>query len=151
MGFLHSFDVDVQVLLVVKEGWQSSGSSRAPLGQTAVVRIIGTTTDIILNTNRTQTFDPDIFTGLGINPMTKDYLIVKSTNHFYSAFATLASDILYVQIEGLSPYNPKKPRTHNYPRNLPTQRGLMAPIFSMQRSNHLANPMQTSYGTIYSV
>lgn len=101
-------DVEVRVLRTVEQGWQSFGSSRVPLGRVAVVRIVDTKTDIILNTNRTQTFDPDIFTGLGINPMTKDCLIVKSTNHFYSAFAAIASEILYVQIEGLYPYDPKK-------------------------------------------
>ena len=103
-------DVEVRVLRVVEEGWQSFGTSRVPLGQAAVVRVVDTKTDIILNTNRTQTFEPDIFTGLGINPMTKDFLIIKSTNHFYSAFATIASETLYVQIDGLYPYDPKKTR-----------------------------------------
>ena len=54
-------DARVRVLKAVAEGWQSFGPSRVTLGPTALVRIEGTEIDIILNTNRTQTFEPDIF------------------------------------------------------------------------------------------
>ena len=53
----------------VAEGWQSFGPSRVTLGPTALVRIEGTEVDIILNTNRTQTFEPDIFSNLGVDPL----------------------------------------------------------------------------------
>jgi microcystin degradation protein MlrC len=49
-----------------------------------------------LNTNRTQTFNPDAFNNMGLDPTTQRILIVKSTNHFYPAFAAIAKDVLYV-------------------------------------------------------
>ncbi|NHO33287.1 M81 family metallopeptidase [Acetobacter fallax] len=89
-------DAEVIVLKAVEEAWESFGASKVPLGPVAVIRIIDTRTDVILNTNRTQTFDPDIFSGLGIDITTKKYLVVKSTNHFYAAFKPVAAEILYV-------------------------------------------------------
>ena len=58
-------DAEVKVLKVATEGWQSFGQSRVTLGPAAFVRIDGTEIDMILNTNRTQTFEPDIFSNLG--------------------------------------------------------------------------------------
>ena len=89
-------DARVEVLKAVAEGWQSFGPSRVTLGPTALVRIEGTEIDIILNTNRTQTFEPDIFSNLGVDPLGKDMLLVKSTNHFYAGFAPIAAEIIYV-------------------------------------------------------
>lgn len=51
---------------------------------------------VILNTNRTQTFNPDAFTNMGCDFASQRILIVKSTNHFYPAFAKIASEVLYV-------------------------------------------------------
>ncbi|GAA4488916.1 M81 family metallopeptidase [Gluconacetobacter asukensis] len=89
-------DATVTVLKAVTEAWESFGASRVPLGASSVVRIAGTRVDVILNTNRAQTFDPDIFSGLGIDIAEKKYLVVKSTNHFYAAFQPVADEILYV-------------------------------------------------------
>jgi microcystin degradation protein MlrC len=104
-------DATVCVLKVAEEGWQSFGPSRVTLGPTALVRIEGTEIDVILNTNRTQTFEPDIFSNLGINPLSKDILLVKSTNHFYAGFEPIAAEIIYVNAP--SSY-PSDPRTTNY-------------------------------------
>ena len=60
------------------------------------MRLAGTEVDVILNTNRTQTFEPDIFSNLGIDPLAKDLLLVKSTNHFHAGFAPIAAEIVYV-------------------------------------------------------
>ncbi len=76
------------------------------LGPTALVRIEGTEIDVILNTNRTQTFEPDIFSNLGIDPLAKDILLVKSTNHFYAGFAPIAAEIIYVSAPSSYPSNP---------------------------------------------
>ncbi|WP_429939043.1 MlrC C-terminal domain-containing protein, partial [Brucella melitensis] len=104
-------DARVTVLKVANEGWQSFGPSRVTLGPSAVVRIEDTGIDIILNTNRTQTFEPDIFSNLGIDPMTKNVLVVKSTNHFHAGFAPVAAEIIYVDAPSSYPSNP---RTTNY-------------------------------------
>jgi microcystin degradation protein MlrC len=107
----NPIDAEVQVIKVVDEGWQSFGASRVTLGPAAVVRIAGTEVDVILNTNRTQTFEPDIFVNLGIDPLAKDVLLVKSTNHFYAGFSKIAAEIIYV--DAGAPY-PSDPRRTDY-------------------------------------
>lgn len=101
-------DALVRVKRLTEEGWQSFGKSRVTLGKTAVVRIVGTEIDIILNTNRTQAFEPDIFSNLGIDPLQKDILLVKSTNHFYAGFEPIASRIIYVSAPTSYPSDPAK-------------------------------------------
>ena len=104
-------DARVEVLRAVEEGWQSFGKSRVTLGPCAVVRLEGTNIEVILNTNRTQTFEPDIFSNLGIDPRSKDMLLVKSTNHFHAGFEPVAAEIIY--IDAGAPY-PSNPKTTNY-------------------------------------
>ncbi len=101
-------DARVKVMKAVEEGWQSFGKSRVTLGPVAVVRLEGTTIDVILNTNRTQTFEPDIFSNIGIDPQSKDILLVKSTNHFHAGFEPVAADIIYIDAGAPYPSNPKK-------------------------------------------
>lgn len=108
-GPLGGEPIDARVIVrkVTQEGWQSFGGSRVTLGPSAVVRIAGTEIDVILNTNRTQTFEPDIFANLGIDPLTQPLLVVKSTNHFYAGFAPIASDVIYVAAGATYPNNPR--------------------------------------------
>ena len=84
------------------------GGSRVTLGPAAVVRLLGSEIDVILNTNRTQTFEPDIFSNMGIDPKSKPLLVVKSTNHFYAGFAPIASEIIYVAAGATYPNNPRQ-------------------------------------------
>jgi microcystin degradation protein MlrC len=100
-------DAMVEVRRAVAESFQSFGQSVVPLGPTAVVRIVGTEIDVILNTNRTQTFEPDIFSNLGIDPLRKDLLLVKSTNHFFAGFAPIAAEIVYIDAGAPYPSNPR--------------------------------------------
>jgi len=104
-------DAMVEVRRAVDESFQSFGQSVVPLGASAVIRIVGTEIDIILNTNRTQTFEPDVYSNLGIDFTTKDMLLVKSTNHFYAGFAPVAAEIVY--IDAGAPY-PSNPRVTDY-------------------------------------
>jgi microcystin degradation protein MlrC len=101
-------DADVEVLKAVDEAWQSFGPSRVTLGKSALIRIAGTEIDIILNTNRTQTFEPDVFTNLGVDPFGKEILLIKSTNHFYAGFAPIASEIIYVSAPTSYPTDPAR-------------------------------------------
>ncbi|MDN7354366.1 M81 family metallopeptidase [Acetobacter senegalensis] len=119
-------DATVTVLKAVSEAWESFGKSRVPLGPSAVVRIEGTRIDIILNTNRTQTFDPDIFSGIGIDITTKKILVVKSTNHFYAAFKPVAAAILYVDA---GTHYPSDARRTNY-------RKLTRPLWPIVENPH---------------
>ncbi|TPK55452.1 MULTISPECIES: M81 family metallopeptidase [unclassified Mesorhizobium] len=99
-------DARVMVLKVLAEGWQSFGPSRVTLGPAALIRIEGTEVDIILNTNRTQTFEPDIFSNIGVDPLAKDMLLIKSTNHFYAGFEPIAAEIIYLSAPSAYPSNP---------------------------------------------
>lgn len=101
-------DARVVVTKVAQEGWQSFGGSRVTLGPAAVIRIAGTEIDVILSTNRTQTFEPDIFSNMGIDFTGKDLLVVKSTNHFYAGFEPIASEVLYVSEGQAYPNDPRK-------------------------------------------
>ena len=100
-------DAKVRVVKAVDEGWQSFGPSRVTLGAAALVRLEGTEIDVILNTNRTQTFEPDIFSNLGLDPLTKDVLLIKSTNHFYAGFEPIAAEIIYVSAPSSYPSDPR--------------------------------------------
>lgn len=100
-------DAEVEVLAADAAAWQSFGDSRVPLGPSAVVRLVGTEIDVILNTNRTQTFEPDVFSNLGIDPAGKRLLLVKSTNHFSAGFAPIAREIVYLGIDGIYPNDPR--------------------------------------------
>jgi microcystin degradation protein MlrC len=104
-------DAEVEVVRTQAAGWQSFGASRVPLGATALVRLAGTNIEIILNTNRTQTFEPDIFSNLGVVAAKKKMLLVKSTNHFYAGFAPIAAEVIY--IDAGAPY-PSNPRATDY-------------------------------------
>lgn len=57
--------------------------------------------DIVINSARQQVFSPDCFTVLGIDPATRDIVIVKSSQHFHAQFAPLAEDIIYCDPPGL--------------------------------------------------
>jgi microcystin degradation protein MlrC len=100
-------DAMVEVVRAVPESWQSFGKSRVTLGPTALVRILGTKIEVILNTNRTQTFEPDVYSNLGLDPMSKDILLVKSTNHFHAGFAPIAAEIVYIDAGAPYPSNPR--------------------------------------------
>lgn len=97
-------DARVTVTKLVPNAVQSFGPSVVPLGDSAAIRTGGL--DIVLSSNRSQTFSPDLFTNLGIDIARKQIVIVKSTNHFYGAFAPVAGEILYAAVEGVYPNDP---------------------------------------------
>ena len=121
-------DAAVEVVRAVPEGWQSFGASRVTLGPAALVRLDGTSVHVILNTNRTQTFEPDIFANLGLDPLEQDVLLIKSTNHFYAGFAPIAAAVIYV--DAGAPY-PSNPRVTDYRR-------MMRPIWPRVDDPHAA-------------
>lgn len=107
-----------EIRRLASPGVQSFRGSRVTLGTCAVLRLHGTEIDIIVNTNRTQTFEPDIFSNLGIDPSKKPILVVKSTNHFRAGFEPVARDIRYVAVEGIYPNNPATTAYEKAPRNI---------------------------------
>jgi microcystin degradation protein MlrC len=99
-------DATVTVKKVVTDAVQSFGDSIVPLGDCAVIDVNGI--DVVLNSNRAQTFSPDLFTNLGVDVPAKQVVAVKSTNHFHGAFAPIAADILYAAVNGPYPNDPTR-------------------------------------------
>jgi len=98
-------DAKVTVLRNQRDAVQSFGSSVVPLGDCSVVQFGGI--EVVLNSNRSQAFSPDLFTNLGIDIKAKNVLVVKSTNHFFGAFSKIASEVLYASVDGPYPNDPK--------------------------------------------
>ena len=99
-------DAQVEVTWLSRNAVQKFGESVVPLGDSAAIRLKGM--DIVLNSTRSQSFSPDLFSNMGIEPQSKRILIVKSTNHFHGAFAPIASTVLYAAVDGLYPSRPEK-------------------------------------------
>lgn len=102
-------DAEIKVLKIVRDATQDFGKSIVPLGDSVAIDYKGIT--VILNSNRSQSFDPSLFSNLGVDPKSKKILVIKSTNHFYDGFKPIAAEILYASVDG--PY-PNDPRTTNY-------------------------------------
>ncbi|MFN3822921.1 MAG: M81 family metallopeptidase [Pseudorhodobacter sp.] len=107
-------DAVVRVQRLQRDAVQSFGASVVPLGDCAVVAFDGI--EVVLNTNRSQSFSPDLFTNLGIDIAARRALVVKSTNHFHGAFAPIAAEILYCAVEGPYPNDPRKTDYRNLTR-----------------------------------
>jgi len=107
----HPIDAIVKVVRVVPNAEMRFGDSVAPFGAAAHIRFKGI--DVVLGTVRVQSYDPSLFTAVGIDPLKQDILLIKSTNHFYAAFSKIASEILYCSAG--RPY-PNDPATTPYRR-----------------------------------
>ena len=71
---------------------------RIPAGDSVALRCQGV--DIVVCSQRGQVFNPSCFSNVGIDPLTKKLLVVKSTQHFYAGFAPIASEIIYMSAPG---------------------------------------------------
>ncbi len=92
-------DVVAKVQRLETEVHQSYlGGSRARMGDAAALSVEGI--DVIVNAVRCQTFSPDAFTNLGVNPAARRYVVIKSMNHFRAGFDEIASTSLYATSPG---------------------------------------------------
>jgi microcystin degradation protein MlrC len=98
MGPASGDPVDLRVTVgkIALNAFQYSGA--IPLGDSVAVSANGI--DIVLISSRTQTFTPEVFTNVGIDPMERRLLVVKSTQHFYAKFSPIASEVIYVAAPG---------------------------------------------------
>ena len=74
------------------------GGSTRPVGDAVAIRAANL--DIVLISLRAQTVSPSIFSKLGIDPLARKILVVKSMQHFHAGFAPIARDIIYVSAPG---------------------------------------------------
>ncbi len=92
-------DLRVRVDKIARNATQRFGPGTARLGD-AVALHAANDLDIVVNSQRTQTFSPEVFTNVGIDPARKQVLVVKSMQHFYAAFAPIATQVVYVSAPG---------------------------------------------------
>ena len=79
-----------------------------PMGRCVALDVAGNT--VVLNTVRGQVFSPTCFTDCGVVLSTQRGVVVKSTQHFYDQFYSIAKKIFYCETPGslsLSP-DPEK-------------------------------------------
>ncbi|MBX3010291.1 MAG: M81 family metallopeptidase [Caldilineaceae bacterium] len=116
-------DLHVRVGKVAANATQRFARGRGKLGDS--VAFHGPNgIDIVAISHRTQTFSPDVFTNVGIDPAAKQILVVKSMQHFYADFAPLAAKILYVSAPGaLVPDMAQIPFRRANPKLWPFQTG----------------------------
>ena len=107
-------DAEVTITRVVPRATQHFRDSIVPLGDSAAIRLGGI--DVILNSNRAQAFEPDLFSNLGIDPLARKMLVVKSANHFYGAFSKIAKKVIYMDAGGPYPGDPRKVTYRKIPR-----------------------------------
>lgn len=81
-----------------------SGGIQVDLQKSAVVMIDDIA--VIISSNVTQPYDLEIFYAHGIDPLSKQVLLLKSTIHFRAAFGPIARKILNVSVPGLTIQDP---------------------------------------------
>jgi microcystin degradation protein MlrC len=79
----------VKVVKLVRNAEMRFGDSIAPFGDAAHIHLDGI--DVILSSVRVQSYDPSLYTALGIDPTQKKVLVIKSTNHFYAGDQPLST------------------------------------------------------------
>jgi microcystin degradation protein MlrC len=83
----------------MSQDWPQQGKAlNIPCGDAVALHTNGI--DIIVNSLRKQVFSPQVFSNLGVDPLKKRLLVVKSIQHFYAAFAPIASEIVYMAAPG---------------------------------------------------
>jgi microcystin degradation protein MlrC len=99
-------DAEVTVVKLIHDATQDFYGATVPLGDSALVRFGDTGKggiEVVLITKRTQASGTDLFTNFGVDLAAKKIVVVKSTNHFYAAYAKVARQVLYVDSGGPIP------------------------------------------------
>jgi microcystin degradation protein MlrC len=95
----HPIDAVVEVVGLARDASQTYGPSDSFLGDMAAVRVGGI--EIVMNTARTQAFGPELFTNVGIDPLGKKILVLKSSNHFMAGYGSFAAAVVHAHSDGL--------------------------------------------------
>lgn len=99
-------DAKVKVLGLVRDGKQPFGDAFFDMGDMAGIEFDGIA--VVLSSNRVQGYHPDLFAMVGIDPLKRHILVVKSTNHFHAGFAPVAKQILYSDGPGALAGDPRR-------------------------------------------
>ena len=95
-------DLRVRVGKIARAATQPFSDGTVQLGDSVALHATGehAGVDIVAISIRTQTFDPAVFTNVGIDPAAKKILVVKSMQHFYAGFEPIAAKVIYVAAPG---------------------------------------------------
>jgi len=93
-------DVEARVLKLIHDAKVTYGDGKMPMGDAVLLDAGGV--HIVINTIRTQTFNPDAFTQFGIDIRDYRTVVLKSAQHFHAGFAPVADRIIYAVAEGTS-------------------------------------------------
>ncbi len=91
-------DLQVEVMGVVEDHSQGVFGQRQKMGRAVWLR--HGEIDIAVGSVRTQVFEPDAFTGLGITLDDKRLVVVKSSNHYQAGFRPDADHLWHVSSAG---------------------------------------------------
>lgn len=91
-------DLVVRVRKLGRDIMQTLRGVNIAMGDCAWIETAGV--DIVLNSIRTQTLGPDAFSRLGVDPLKRDILFVKSMNHFAAEFGPISRTLIYVSGAG---------------------------------------------------
>ncbi|WP_144108080.1 M81 family metallopeptidase [Paraburkholderia sp. BCC1886] len=126
-------DLEVEVMGVVDDHTGAAWGGRIPMGLSVWLRTGGI--DIAVCSIRTQLFERDSLTGLGIDLDSKRIIVVKSSNHYQTGFRPGSDALWHVNSPGALPSDfsslPYTRRdTNYYPRsqNPWAEDGMPAPI-----------------------
>ena len=106
----------VTIRKLVRNAEMKFGASLAPFGDAAWISFDGI--DVILNSTRAQSFDPSLFSVMGIDPTARKILLIKSTNHFYDSFSKIAASIIYCTAGHPYPNTPATTKYRKAPRTI---------------------------------
>jgi len=109
-------DRRVTIRKLVKNAEMRFGESFAPFGDAAWISFDGI--DVILNSTRAQSFDPSLYSVMGIDPTSRKILLIKSTNHFYASFSKIAAQIIYCAAGHPYPNTPATTAYRKAPKNI---------------------------------
>jgi microcystin degradation protein MlrC len=101
IGPLSGDPLDLQVTVkALQSDMFMTGLSNTPtaLGDCALVEADGV--QIVLISVRNQAMGTDLFTNLGVDLADKKIIVVKSSQHFYASFSTVAKKVIYVGAPG---------------------------------------------------
>lgn len=73
-----------------------------------LVRISIAGIEILVSSERCQCMSPSIFTDVGVDVSSTHMIVVKSAQHFYSAFASIATEVIYMTAPGAVPPDPRR-------------------------------------------
>lgn len=74
-------------------------TAKSRLGD-AVALDLGNGVEVQVNSQRTQSFNPDALTQVGIGALKKRIIVVKSMQHFHAGYGPIAKAVLYVAAPG---------------------------------------------------